>query len=76
MSRATVRFVYGVAWLLFSGVAVVLTRADPAANDVGIILYGEGRCPKVCACSGTTVDCSHRGLTQVPRNLPLDTEKL
>lgn len=34
------------------------------------------RCPKVCSCSGQSVDCSRRGLTQVPRRIPLDTEKL
>lgn len=34
------------------------------------------RCPKVCSCTGQSVDCSHRGLTQVPRRIPLDTEKL
>lgn len=34
------------------------------------------KCPRVCTCSGQTVDCSHRGLTQVPRRIPLDTERL
>lgn len=34
------------------------------------------RCPKVCSCNGQSVDCSRRGLTQVPRRIPLDTEKL
>lgn len=34
------------------------------------------KCPKVCTCTGQTVDCSHRGLTQVPRRIPLDTERL
>lgn len=36
----------------------------------------EARCPSVCTCSGLTVDCSHRMLTQVPRKIPVDTEKL
>lgn len=36
----------------------------------------ESRCPRVCSCSGQTVDCSHRGLTQVPRKIPSDTERL
>lgn len=34
------------------------------------------KCPRVCSCSGTTVDCSHRGLQQIPRRVPLDTERL
>lgn len=34
------------------------------------------RCPKVCTCTGPTVDCSNRGLVQVPRRIPLDTERL
>lgn len=34
------------------------------------------RCPRGCSCSGTTTDCSHRGLTQVPKSIPLDTERL
>lgn len=38
------------------------------ANDV--------RCPRMCSCTGPTVDCSHRGLVQVPRRIPADTEKL
>lgn len=34
------------------------------------------RCPWACSCSGLSVDCSHRGLTQVPRNLPTDAERV
>lgn len=34
------------------------------------------QCPWACSCSGLTVDCSHRGLTQVPRNLPTDAERV
>lgn len=46
-------------------------------NEVGFTLAASsGKCPRVCACAGTTVDCSHRGLTQVPRNLPSETERL
>lgn len=36
----------------------------------------EAKCPRVCACAGQTVDCSQRGLTQVPRRIPIDTERL
>ncbi|KXJ83887.1 hypothetical protein RP20_CCG027481 [Aedes albopictus] len=39
-------------------------------------LNGEMRCPRLCSCTGQTVDCSHRGLTQVPRKIPLDTDRL
>ncbi|KAF8354129.1 slt-1, partial [Pristionchus pacificus] len=27
-------------------------------------------CPSTCSCIGTSVDCSHRGLTEVPKNIP------
>lgn len=36
----------------------------------------ESKCPRVCTCAGQTVDCSHRGLTQVPRKIPQETERL
>ncbi|CAH1985572.1 unnamed protein product [Acanthoscelides obtectus] len=35
-----------------------------------------GRCPRPCTCVGTAVDCSRRGLANVPRGIPLDTERL
>ncbi|KAF7280630.1 hypothetical protein GWI33_005599 [Rhynchophorus ferrugineus] len=34
------------------------------------------KCPKACICSDFTVDCSHRGLSAVPRGIPMDTERL
>lgn len=34
------------------------------------------KCPRVCTCTGQTVDCSHRDLQQVPRRIPLDSERL
>lgn len=34
------------------------------------------RCPWACSCTGLAVDCSHRGLTQVPRNLPTEAERV
>ncbi|GMT36670.1 hypothetical protein PFISCL1PPCAC_27967, partial [Pristionchus fissidentatus] len=37
-------------------------RADECAID--------HECPAQCSCMGTSVDCSHRGLTEVPRNIP------
>ncbi|XP_017866873.1 PREDICTED: protein slit isoform X1 [Drosophila arizonae] len=43
-------------------------------GGVGVIT--EARCPRVCSCSGLTVDCSHRGLTQVPRKISADVERL
>lgn len=37
---------------------------------------GDSRCPRMCTCSGQTVDCSNRGLGQVPRRIPVETERL
>jgi slit protein 2 len=34
------------------------------------------RCPWACSCTGLAVDCSHRGLTQVPRSLPTEAERV
>lgn len=47
-------------------------------GGVGIQVGGNGdsRCPRMCTCSGQTVDCSNRGLGQVPRRIPVDTERL
>lgn len=62
-----------LASALLAGVLVV---AEPR-NDVNVLHYGaENACPKMCTCSGTTVDCSERGLLQVPQNIPGSTEKL
>lgn len=78
-------------WLLLAILGAASVAGEPYGNNnngggggVGIhigggINLGLGelqRCPKVCSCSGQAVDCSHRSLTQVPRRIPLDTEKL
>ncbi|KAK9703264.1 Leucine rich repeat N-terminal domain [Popillia japonica] len=49
--------------------------AEPG-HDVGYSISSMSRCPRFCSCSGVTVDCSHKGLTHVPRNIPPDTERL
>jgi len=33
-------------------------------------------CPFECDCKGLTVDCSNRGLTYVPKNIPSSAKKL
>lgn len=33
-------------------------------------------CPERCICQGRSVDCSFRGLTQVPAGIPKITERL
>lgn len=72
------------------GFVVVITcilspiSAEPFGGaSVGIHIPGgslgaisESRCPRVCSCNGLTVDCSHRGLTQVPRKISADVERL
>lgn len=35
-----------------------------------------GRCPKECQCFNLQVDCSQRGLHQVPRGIPRNAEKM
>lgn len=73
-----------LAVLCLSGTVTVEAEPYSSMDGVGIHIGGAAslgmsealRCPKICTCSGQTVDCSHRGLTQVPRRIPLDTERL
>ena len=43
-----------------------------------VIIGGSLACPSQCSCSssGVVVDCSDRGLTQIPNNLPKDAVTL
>lgn len=34
------------------------------------------QCSRLCQCHDTWVDCSHRGLSHVPRDLPKDADKM
>ncbi|XP_070559167.1 carboxypeptidase N subunit 2-like [Ptychodera flava] len=38
-----------------------------------VSMNGLEGCPATCSCTGTTVDCSNRGLTEVPSGIPTDT---
>ncbi|XP_063216192.1 protein slit isoform X2 [Bacillus rossius redtenbacheri] len=62
--------------LLWLGAAGALA----AGNDVRRPHDGGGgglsRCPWACSCAGLVVDCSRRGLSQVPRSLPPEAERL
>ncbi|GAB0095466.1 Leucine-rich repeat domain superfamily [Sergentomyia squamirostris] len=65
---------------------VALSAAEPAnyVNDqqmswsspLATLDIGSNKCPRPCTCTGDTVDCSHRGLGQIPRRIPIDTERL
>ncbi|XP_037941181.1 protein slit-like [Teleopsis dalmanni] len=71
-----------ILWLVF--IWTYNVNAEPyGSSSVGIHIPGgnpgiisESRCPRVCSCNGLTVDCSHRGLTQVPRKIYSDVERL
>lgn len=64
-----------VTFLLVS--VLLASVISPARfEDIAHFSFGGTRCPRVCNCIGATVDCSRRGLTAVPRNIPLDTERL
>uniref|UniRef100_A0A182YQU5 LRRNT domain-containing protein n=1 Tax=Anopheles stephensi TaxID=30069 RepID=A0A182YQU5_ANOST len=66
--------------LVLLTVTVVLALVVPSNEEPygggGGYFGAETRCPRLCACTGTTVDCSHRGLTQVPRKIPSETDRL
>lgn len=36
----------------------------------------DNACPNGCTCDGTTVDCSGKGLKEIPRDIPLYTTEL
>lgn len=51
----------------------------PILEASGISLSGQTeltKCPRVCTCVGLTIDCSNRGLTQVPGSLPVNAERM
>lgn len=60
-------------------------RDDPAAGrapvsvkhyDANPISFDSRICSRVCQCEGNAVDCSNRGLTQIPADLPKDADKM
>ncbi|XP_025828902.1 protein slit isoform X2 [Agrilus planipennis] len=69
-------------YALCLGILVIVLSCNVAAvaepsNSIGYSSFGfSSKCPRSCICSESSVDCSHRGLTQVPGNLPNDIEKL
>ncbi|XP_058116317.1 protein slit-like [Anopheles ziemanni] len=72
--------------LILLTVTVVLALVSPSSEEPysgggggargGGYFGAENRCPRLCSCTGTTVDCSHRGLTQVPQKIPPETDRL
>ncbi|CRK86792.1 CLUMA_CG000623, isoform A [Clunio marinus] len=75
--------------LLLIATTVPITCGEPFTGYYGSSLnvnggFGGGsggdiltpKCPRLCTCTGHTVDCSHRGLSSVPRKIPLETERL
>lgn len=70
-------------------ITTVIAHAEPFGGYYGSSLNVNGggsissggdvlttKCPRLCTCTGHTVDCSHRGLSSVPRKIPLETERL
>lgn len=56
-------------------VGIFIQGTSLASTSVGTNAIDQ-KCPRLCTCTGQTIDCSHRGLQQVPRKIPLDTERL
>ena len=50
-----------------------LTAHHSHDNDLGITM---SNCPLECDCRGLTVDCSNRGLQNVPRLIPPEVRRL
>lgn len=60
-------------------------RDDPATGrapvsvkhyDANPISFDSRICSRVCQCEGNAVDCSNRGLTQIPNDLPKEADKM
>lgn len=60
---------FGVAELTRIGGHPIIAEGSSANAELS-------KCPWACSCIGLTVDCSKRGLTQVPRNLPVDADRV
>lgn len=58
------------------GIFIHGTNLGSSSNLGSSISSIDHKCPRVCICTGPTVDCAHRELQQVPRRIPLDTERL
>ncbi|XP_044585787.1 protein slit isoform X1 [Cotesia glomerata] len=69
------------------GLLLVLSVLGGASHSTGLNGYdfdnagtmedlNGGRCPWACSCEGQDIDCSERGLTQVPGDLAVLAEKL
>ncbi|KAK0092776.1 hypothetical protein PV326_000624, partial [Microctonus aethiopoides] len=69
------------------GLLLVLSVLGGASHSTGVGSYGfdnvgnmedlnNARCPWACSCEGQELDCSERGLTQVPGDLAVLAEKL
>jgi len=60
--------------------AIPLFRISGSWDELRMKLSGECRmdsdCPAMCHCEGTTVDCTGRGLKEIPRDIPLHTTEL
>lgn len=61
--------------IFIHGTNLATTNIGNTAN-IGYNNIEQQKCPRVCTCTGQTVDCSHRDLQQVPRRIPLDAERL
>lgn len=55
-------------WVLGALVALLVTPGARGEANVS--------CPTECTCSGLTVSCGRRGLTQVPRHLPTNAQRM
>ena len=74
--RLFMAFYISIIHVLYSHLFHVYTGVD----DPKVKYAGECRndieCPAACHCDRTTVDCSARGLKDIPRDIPLYTTEL
>ncbi|OTF83528.1 hypothetical protein BLA29_004068 [Euroglyphus maynei] len=49
-----------------------MSQSSSSSLDSNIYGVQLSSCPLECDCQGLTVDCSHRGLSYVPRTFPLE----
>lgn len=77
---------WGFTFLALFSAVFVLSSSEPVHQNENEVELRNGqqqqhvsvlgRCPWTCTCTGMTADCSHRGLTKVPDQLPTDAERM
>lgn len=70
------KWIFPVFFLLFSFYSFLNLGVDEYRTRFAGECRIDTECPASCHCERTTVDCSARGLKEIPRDIPLYTTEL